>query len=104
ANGRIGRFVREYVRRVGDDDATFRGMLRVYGVVADTEAGDDLELRQCVDKSGVDPRRARDAAYSLRQLRRNQRRIGALDRHRIEFAFDAFASMRVDIAWHKDGG
>lgn len=57
--GEVGHLVGEHVRRVGDDHPAPGGLGHVDGLVADPEAGHDLEPRQPVEQGGVDRRMRR---------------------------------------------
>jgi hypothetical protein len=52
-HGHVGDIVVEHVRRVGDHDVLRGGMGSIDAVIADAEAGDDLQVRQCVDQGGI---------------------------------------------------
>ena len=54
AEGGVGDFLGEHIRRVGDDDAALGAGGEVDAVIADAETGDDLEIGQAIDQGAVD--------------------------------------------------
>ncbi len=76
----------------------------VDGVVADAEAGDDLELRKRVDEGGVDPGRGCDAAHGAGKLGGDQSGVGPVDGDLVELFLDALADMGMNSSGNQDPG
>ena len=72
---RVGDFFGEHAGRVGDDDTALRRRRGVNVIVADAEAGDDLELRQSREQCVVDRLDRRRYRHRAHMRDRREQRV-----------------------------
>ena len=103
AQRQVRDLVRQHVRRIGDDEATPSGFGRIDMIVADAEAGDDLELRQRIEQRGVHPvmpAAGGDAAHAGRDIAQQ----GAAIRRLPEFVDDEAGLQLIGGVRHQRAG